>query len=179
MPLPAWIINDDHTSYTLQNLIIKGEVMGKKRFHSGLFIGVVIVIILVAVFVKAFIFSAKEQANSVVEEFYTHEQEGDFTKSWELFHPFMKEKWDKPAYINDRAHVFMGHFGAETFDFTIEYVDQFKEWKMSKDHKPIKGAYKFHVLQTYKGKYGKFNFEQDVFVVENKNKWQILWDYNQ
>ncbi len=153
--------------------------MGKKRFHSGVFIGVIIVvIILLAVFVKSVFFSAKDQANKVVEEFYTYEQKGDFTKSWELFHPYMKERWDKTAYINDRAHVFMGHFGAETFDYSIEFVDKFKEWKMSKDSKLFQIAYKFKVLQAYKGKYGKFTFQQEVYVVQNKDKWQILWDYN-
>lgn len=153
--------------------------MYKKQFRSGIFVGLIIVIILLIFLIRVIFFSPKHQANKVVDEFYTYEQEGDFTKSWKLFHPYMKEKWDKSTYINDRAHVFMGHFGAETFDFSIEYIDKVKGWKMSKEIKPFKEAYRFQVLQMYKGKYGKFNFEQDVYVVQNKGEWEILWDYNQ
>ncbi|EKN65178.1 hypothetical protein BABA_21076 [Neobacillus bataviensis LMG 21833] len=153
--------------------------MRKRQSRVGLFIGVFIVIILIIVMIKSMFFSAEEQAQRVVDEFYTYEQEGNFTDSWELFHPFMKERWEKSTYINDRAHVFMGHFGAETFDYSIEYLDKVEKWRMAKDKKPFKEAYHFQVLQMYKGKYGKFNFEQDVYVVKNKDSWGILWDYQQ
>ena len=39
-------------------------------------------------------------------------------------------------------------------------------------------AYKFTVMQTYKGKYGKFSFLQEVYVAKDEESWRILWDYN-
>lgn len=152
--------------------------MRKNKGQPVIFLGLIIAIILLIFLIRAVFFSPKHQAEKAVEEFYSYEQEGNFTDSWELFHPYMKERWDKSTYINDRAHVFMGHFGAETFDFSIEYIDEASGWKMSKDKKPFKTAYKFQVVQMYKGKYGTFNFVQEVYVVQNKGEWGILWDYN-
>ncbi|WP_249869099.1 hypothetical protein [Oceanobacillus saliphilus] len=53
----------------------------------------------------------------------------------------MKEKWSKTAYITDRAHVFMGHFGVETFDFAIEDVGKVDNWKMAEDSPALKEVY--------------------------------------
>jgi hypothetical protein len=50
-------------------------------------------------------------------EFYEYEQLEDYSRSWELFHSSMKERFPKGDYIQDCVHVFIGHFGADTFEF--------------------------------------------------------------
>ncbi|MGD7043275.1 hypothetical protein [Jeotgalibacillus proteolyticus] len=142
-----------------------------------LMIGAVLLFILFFSFVFRF-FSDEYQSKAVVEEFYEHEQKGDFTDSWELLHSFMKDRWNKGTFIQDRAHVFINHFGADTFQFTIEEADEIEDWKMAKDLPPVVKAHKFIVFQTYKGKYGKFSFIQEVYVAEEHGEWRILWDYN-
>lgn len=114
-----------------------------------------------------------------VDQFYSYEQDGNFADSWKLFHPYMKKKFPKPSFIQDRSHVFIGHFGAETFSYDIGEPEEIEGWTMEKEQKPFKIVYKFQVRQNYKGKYGAFSFQQDVFVVEHKEQWVILWDYNE
>jgi hypothetical protein len=124
--------------------------------------------------------SPERKAKGVVEEFYFHEADGDFSDSWELLHPFMKEKFSKTAYVQDRTHVFIGHFGAETFTYNVGEGKKLEGWSMEKGRSPFGTAYKYHVAQHYKGKYGKFSFQQDVYVTQDEEgKWHILWDYNQ
>lgn len=65
------------------------------------------------------ILSPSKKAESLVNDFYSFEQDGKYSDSWDLFHPFMKEKFPKLAFIQDRAHVFNGHFGSETFSHSI------------------------------------------------------------
>ena len=125
-----------------------------------------------------YLFSPSYKAKKVVEAFYTHEQSGDFADSWELLHPLMKERWSKTQFMTDRLHVFVGHFGTETFQFTIEEGNEIKDWKMTEEAEPFDIAYKFNVIQTYKGKYGKFSFLQEVYVAKDEEEWRILWDYN-
>ncbi|WP_249869128.1 hypothetical protein [Oceanobacillus saliphilus] len=124
------------------------------------------------------LFSPSQQAKNIVNAFYTYEQEAAFTESWELLHPLMQERWSKTAYITDRAHVFMGHFGVETFEFAVEDVGMVDSWKMTEDSPVLKDVYIFNVVQTYEGKYGKFHFSQAVYVVETEDSWRILWDYS-
>lgn len=118
------------------------------------------------------------QAVAAVEKFYDYEQKGSFSESWELFHPYMKQKFTKSAFIQDRAHVFIGHFGAETFTYEISEAEEFEKWKPDASQKTIKNGYKVIVTQSYNGRYGKFHFQQDVYVVKHKGEWTILWDYN-
>ncbi|MFB5662684.1 hypothetical protein [Alteribacillus sp. HJP-4] len=122
-------------------------------------------------------FSPGYRSHQVVEEFYTHEQDSHYSESWELLHPLMKERWGKGTWMQDRAHVFNNHFGAETFDFTIEKVDKVKGWRMEQESRRFEVAYQFHVEQTYSGKYGTFAFLQEVYVVKGKKDWKVLWDY--
>ena len=148
-----------------------------KRFLSGIL--VLAGIFAVFLIIRSAIFSSTGEAQEVVDEFYGYEQEGDFANSWGLFHSSMKKKFSKGNYIQDRAHVFMNHFGVETFSYTIGELEELKDWKMSKTGPSLKNVYKVPVTQTYKGKYGNFDLEQEVFVTEEKGKWRILWDYNQ
>ncbi|TYR79332.1 hypothetical protein FZC66_14570 [Priestia megaterium] len=123
--------------------------------------------------------SSTYQAKSTVEEFYTLEQEGNFSDSWELFHSAMKERFPKGAYIQDRAHVFLNHFGVDTFSYEVKDVQKVEQWKMTNEMEAFKEVYEIQIVQTYKGKYGNFNLHQLVFAVKEKGEWKIAWDYKQ
>lgn len=156
--------------------------MARKTVRSKrIIVGMLLMISLIILFllIKGAFFSPGNQAVAVVEEFYQYEQAGEFSKSWSLFHSAMKEKFPKGYYIQDRAHVFMNHFGVETFTFTLEKPEALKKWKLSKTSLAMKNVYKILVTQTYKGKYGNFDLKQEVYVIEEKGKWKIAWDYNQ
>jgi hypothetical protein len=156
--------------------------MARKTVRSkGMLVGILLTISVFILFlvIKGAFFSAGKQAVAVVEEFYQYEQAAEFSKSWSLFHSAMKEKFSKGNYIQDRAHVFMNHFGVETFTYTLEKPEELKKWKLSKDSPTMKNVYKILVTQTYKGKYGNFDLKQEVYVIQEKGKWKIAWDYNQ
>jgi hypothetical protein len=144
-------------------------------FKLFLTLSAVIILILL---LKPLFFSSEKEVRAVVDSFYTYEQEGQYSSSWELFHSSMKKRFTKGHYIQDRAHVFMNHFGVETFTYTLGEPEKLKTWKMSEDSSPFKSVYKVTVIQTFKGKYGNFDLEQDIFVVKEKEDWRILWDYN-
>ncbi|MBM7690789.1 hypothetical protein JOC77_000192 [Peribacillus deserti] len=152
--------------------------MYRKRNAAIIFIAFVVALLLLILSVRI-LFSPVNGAKSTVNDFYQYEAKGEYSKSWSFLHPLMKERWPKAAYIQDRVHVFIGHFGTDTFTFTIDGGDKIKKWKMAKGMPPFKTVYQFQVTQHYKGKYGKFKFIQDVYIVKNKGKWEILWDYNQ
>ncbi|SDM36063.1 hypothetical protein SAMN05518871_10135 [Psychrobacillus sp. OK028] len=154
--------------------------MMRKRPGNKLLLFVIISICSLLVLISSinYLFSPSYKAKKVVEAFYTYEQSADFADSWELLHPVMKERWSKTQFMTDRLHVFIGHFGTETFQFKIEEAKQIKNWKMAKETKPFDVVYKFNVIQTYKGKYGKFSFVQEVYVAKDDEEWRILWDYN-
>jgi hypothetical protein len=149
---------------------IKGFVMGMVLLGC---------IVIVFMLIRGAWFSPDEEAATVVEEFYLYEQEGEFASSWELFHSNMKERFGKGHYIQDRAHVFMNHFGVETFDFAMSEPEKIDQWKMSKTGPAMKNVYKILVTQTYKGTYGNFDLTQEVFAVQEEGEWKIVWDYNQ
>ena len=154
--------------------------MMKRRLQLPIipiFIGILILVLLLII-LRVFLFGFSNQATETVEKFYEYEQEGNFSDSWNLFHPYMKQKFTKSAFIQDRAHVFIGHFGAETFTYEISKAEKFDKWKPADGQNAVKNGYKIIVTQKYNGKYGKFNFQQEVYVVMHKGKWTILWDYN-
>ncbi|WP_049665070.1 hypothetical protein [Bacillus sp. FJAT-27231] len=130
-------------------------------------------------FVRGLFTSPSEQAQKVVDDFYRYEQEGNFSKSWEMFHPFIKEKFTKGHYVQERAQVFINHFGVESFSYTLGEPEELEKWRVSADGPELSFVYKVPVVQVYKGKYGNFSLHQDVFVVQEKENWFILWDYNQ
>lgn len=153
----------------------KSVQMKRLVIGIGLLVGIVIIFLLV----RGSMGSPDGEAVAVVEEFYRYEQEGEFSSSWSLFHSTMKERFTKGFYIQDRAHVFMNHFGVETFDFKMSEPEHMEDWKMTEDSPTMKNVYKILVTQTYKGKYGNFDLQQEVFAVQEKEKWKIVWDYNQ
>lgn len=98
-------------------------------------LGVAVFLALIALGIWMFqftFFSPSHQAKSAVKEFYTLEQEGNFSESWNLFHSSMKKKWTKGAYIQDRAHVFLNHFGVDTFTYPLKMLKKERagRWKM-------------------------------------------------
>jgi hypothetical protein len=139
---------------------------------------IMIVIAFISIAVRAVWLSPSNSAEAVVDQFYSYEQKNNYSDSWELFHPFMQEKFPKTAFIQDRSHVFIGHFGAESFNYTVSKAKKVENWKAAKGEPAFKVAYHFQVTQTYNGKYGKFSFIQEVYTVKHKGKWLILWDYN-
>lgn len=153
--------------------------MLKKRNHPGILLLLLLIAGTFIFMLARLLFSSpSSEAKSVVEQFYAFEQDANFSASWGLFHPYMKEKFTKAAYIQDRTHVFMGHFGAETFSYEISEAEHIEGWRAAKGEKSFKSAYKFEVTQMYTGKYGKFSFIQEVYVVEQKKKLVILWNFN-
>ncbi|MCM3763563.1 hypothetical protein [Neobacillus niacini] len=150
-----------------RSILLKGIILGTLVFAA------------VAMLVRCVFVSSEGEAVDVVNEFYRYEQEGDFSNSWDLFHSSMRKKFTKGDYIQDRAHVFMNHFGVETFTYTLGEAEKLDKWRISKDGPAMKNVYKVPVTQTYKGKYGNFDLMQEVFVVEEKDEWKIMWDYNQ
>ncbi|OCA87771.1 hypothetical protein A8F94_07945 [Bacillus sp. FJAT-27225] len=152
--------------------------MYKRKRPALLVVGLILVAIVGYFIVLAV--SPSQKAKRVVDEFYSFEQEGNFGDSWNLLHSVMKKKWLKTTYITDRSHVFIGHFGADTFEYSIGDAEKVSGWRMSKDTPVFKKAYKFEVIQEYRGKYGNFAFLQYVYVVKNKRgDYEIIWDYNQ
>ncbi|MFE7063727.1 hypothetical protein ACFVAD_16380 [Sutcliffiella sp. NPDC057660] len=126
---------------------------------------------------SSILISAEGKAERVVEDFYAFEQEGDYGRSWELLHSSLHDKFSRGSYIQDRAHVFNGHFGAETFTYEVSDAEKLNKWKMEKGGKVFETAFEFEVVQTYQGKYGHFEFVQYVYVVEEKDEWKVVWDY--
>ncbi|WP_141431105.1 hypothetical protein [Bacillus sp. 03113] len=154
--------------------------MRRRRSPRILLVAAALIIVLgLFLFLRLIFYSPSQEVTRAVDRFYQYEQAGDFAKSWELFHPVMKMKFSKGVYIQDRAHVFMNHFGVETFQYTFAKPEKIKGWKMSKDSETFKLVYKVPVVQEFRGKYGHFDIHQDVFVVEGKDGWMVLWDYNQ
>lgn len=123
--------------------------------------------------------SPEEQATEAVEAFYTYEQNADFTDSWEMFHPYMKERFTKTHYLQERAHVFMDHFDVDTFAFTVGSATEMENWQPEEEEDPIEEVYNVPVEMHYKGKYGNFTLAQDVYATEVDDEWTILWDYKQ
>ncbi|MCT2537005.1 hypothetical protein NC661_18475 [Aquibacillus koreensis] len=149
-----------------------------RRQQGLLIIGVAIAFIIFIVVFIMIQLSPSHQAKEIVEAFYVYEEEGKFADSWDLFHSQMKSRFDKAHYIQDRAHVFMNHFGVTTFSFELSGVNEMNNWKMSSDAKPIGTVYEVVVTQSYKGDYGNFSIVQSIYATKEEGDWKVLWDYN-
>lgn len=119
----------------------------------------------------------ESQAKRTVEAFYNYEEKSDFASAWELFHPLMKQRFTRRGYIQDRNHVFMGHFDVSTFEYTVGDPKLLKTWKMSREADPLTEVYRIPITQTFKSKFGTFTLSQDVFVTNEEDEWVILWSY--
>jgi hypothetical protein len=142
------------------------------------FIFVIIGLIIVGVIILLItIFFSQNRPESVVREFYEYEQKGDFGSAWELFYSTMKERFPKNGYVTERSHIYMGHYGVTTFDFTVSNAEKIKNWKMTKDGPKFKEVYKVKVEQTFLSKFGTFTIQQDVYVMKEKDQWKIAWEF--
>ncbi|WP_373893502.1 hypothetical protein ACUL41_05040 [Virgibacillus natechei] len=154
--------------------------MKKGRGKGLLFVFLLVMII--AIIVTVYILrttSPERQAETAVEAFYTFEQEGAFSDSWEMFHPLMQEKFSKAHYLENRPHVFMNHFDVTTFTYSISDAQKVNNWKMEADAEPIDVVYHVQVSQHFNSKYGNLTIVQDVYVVMWEEEWRVMWDYGE
>lgn len=114
----------------------------------------------------------------VLEQFYQYEQAGDFGSSWELFHPQMKEKFKKDSYIQQRAHVFMQHFGVSTFEYQLGQATELTDWEMSPGATKLAEVIKIPATLSYYSSFGDFVIQQDVFLAVDQDQYTILWAYS-
>ncbi|UCZ52839.1 hypothetical protein LGQ02_18975 [Bacillus shivajii] len=146
----------------------------RSSFKLLFVIGTAMVIAIIVMLVL--FFSPSHQAKNAVDKFYSLEQEWDFSSSWNMLHPQMKERFTRGHYIQDRSHVFMNHFGVDTFSYSLSRAKKINNWRKMEESEPLT-VYKVTVTKKYKGKYGNFRMIQDVFAAKEDNKWKILWDY--
>ncbi|QYR20601.1 hypothetical protein KZ483_22830 [Paenibacillus sp. sptzw28] len=114
---------------------------------------------------------------AMVEQFYKYEQAGDFGSAWELFDPLMQQRFSKPVYIQNRAHIIMQDFGVKTFQFHAEKPKLLTGWKMSSDADEIAEVYQIDVTQFFHTPYGNFKIVQSCFASEASGEWRLLWSY--
>ncbi|TDL78982.1 hypothetical protein [Peribacillus frigoritolerans] len=112
-----------------------------------------------------------------VELFYTAEQTGNFGGAWDLFHPLMQDRFTKNAYVTERSHIYMSHYGVTTFSFEVLKQKKVRRWRMAKGAPVFNEARLIKVRQTFKSKFGTFDVLQDVYVVKEKGDWKIVWEY--
>jgi hypothetical protein len=119
---------------------------------------------------------SQSEQKQVIDQFYKHEQKGDFGSSWTLFHSIMKERFSKNAYVTERSHIYMGHFGVQTFDYQIGDVQKIDNWH-NPHTKQKETAYQTEVHLYFKIKFGTFTIVQSVFAVKENEKWRVIWEY--
>lgn len=136
------------------------------------------VILLVLLLIRIFSGISDSSPKDVVKAFYLYEQDGDFGSAWELFHPIMQDRFSKNAYVTERSHIYMSHYGVETFSFELGEEEDVQNWKMSKDTEKFPNAYRVEVEQTFKSKFGTFTVNQDIYVVKEEDEWKIVWEFN-
>lgn len=152
------------------------------RFHMNKKVGLTILLLLILILAVTIYFllhdNPEHRAEEAVNVFYSYEQNGEYAASWAMFHPLMQKKFPKADYIEDRAHVFMNHFGVTSFTYSLGDASEVHDWQMDKESDAIDIVYKVTVSQVYEGKYGKFTIVQDVYVTWLDEEWRVLWDYN-
>ena len=149
----------------------------RSAIRLPIIIVVVVVILLVIMIGRVMSGLGKQDPEDVVAAFYRYEQEGDFGSAWELFHPVMQERFSKNAYVTERSHIYMSHYGVETFSFELGKEEDVQNWKMAKDAEEFEYASRVEVEQTFKSKFGIFKVIQDIYVVEEEDGWRIVWAF--
>ncbi|WP_066192202.1 hypothetical protein [Gracilibacillus timonensis] len=139
---------------------------------------VLVILILLFVFLLLYLFSDERQAVKVADTFYQHEQQGDFGDSWGLFHSSMKERFSKSEYVQDRAHVFLEHFGVTAFDYQLSEAEKVKDYQVN-ENTSLQTAYRLTATYIYESKYGYLEISQPVFLVQEEGEWCVTWEYNQ
>ncbi|GGD75978.1 hypothetical protein [Paenibacillus nasutitermitis] len=121
--------------------------------------------------------SDSSKALEAVEQFYKYEQVGDFGSAWELFHPFMQQRFAKSDYIQRRAHIIMQDFGVRTFEFHTGTPKRISDWRMSQEAELIAEVYEIEVTEIFHSPYGNFRIVQPCFAAYFSGKWTLLWSY--
>jgi hypothetical protein len=116
-------------------------------------------------------------AKKTVDDFYRLEQAGDYGSSWELFHSQMKLKFNKDTYIQRRSHVFMQDFGVKTFEYKLGDVRTRRNWKISSEAPMLDKVYEVPVIMAFRTAFGNFEIHQNVYVIQEDQKWKVLWSY--
>jgi hypothetical protein len=146
----------------------------QQRFIQLIIIGAAIVLVMSLLIAMI----PSNSGVNVIKAFYKHEQKQEFWNSYELFHPYMKERFTREHYIDRRIHIFVNHFGVETYDLEFGQSKKIKNWKMSDDHEPLEEVYKVPVTKTYESTFGRFSIVQNVYSVKEDGNWYVLWDYH-
>lgn len=139
-------------------------------------VGIILMIVLI-VSVRLFSSFADNDPEDVVATFYHDEQEGDFGSAWELFHPVMQERFSKNAYVTERSHIYMSHYGVTTFEYEIVEEEEIQNFKMAGDKETFPTSNRMTVEQQFKSKFGNFTILQDVYTVQHEGEWRIVWEY--
>jgi hypothetical protein len=142
-----------------------------------LLIIMIVIIVLVIMMIRVLPGFGEEDPVEIVEAFYQYEQEGDFGSAWELFHPMMQERFSKNGYVTERSHIYMSHYGVETFSFKLSEAEEVQNWKMAEDEEKIPTAFRIEVQQTFNSKFGTFTVVQEVYVVKVEEVWVIVWEF--
>lgn len=137
----------------------------------------IVVLLLIFVAVKVLPSLGERGPEDVVEAFYLFEKEGDFGSAWELFHPSMQARFSKNAYVTERSHIYMSHFGVDTFSYELDGEEEVENFKMVKDGEVFPIAYYVEVSQTFKSKFGTFTVIQDVYAVKHEEEWKVVWNF--
>lgn len=151
--------------------------MRKKRPSFLLFIGGVIVIAILVLFTFSFFGRQSATPKGLVDQFYQYEQKGDFGSAWDLFHAEMKERFSKNAYVTERSHIYMSHFGVTTFAYSIVGEEELAKWKMAEAGPLFTNVTKVTVELQFHSKFGVFTMIQDVFVVKEDGSLKLLWEF--
>lgn len=122
--------------------------------------------------------SRESELQETVHAFYVAEQQGDFGSAWELFHSDMHKRFSKESYIETRAHVFLNHFGVQTFQFTMEEPELVGEWRMDENSSKLVHVYKINVQSIFQSPiFGRFELSQACYLAQEDGHWRMLWDY--
>lgn len=126
-----------------------------------------------------FLFSAifgPGKPEDAVQQFYEYEQQGNYDKAWELFHPEMQSRFNKEDYGKAREEVY-NVYNASSFKFELADPEKEKNWSMTEKGKTFSEAYRIEATQQFKSKWGRFSVVQDVYAVKENDEWKILWEY--
>ncbi|QGH36962.1 hypothetical protein GI584_07860 [Gracilibacillus salitolerans] len=153
----------------------------RKNRQIIILLGLIFSLALVALVVFSIMhfFSTEREVEKVAVQFYEYEQNGDFSNSWEMFHSSMKNRFDKSDYIQDRAHVFLEHFGVKTFDFTLSDPVKIENYKLNTNLANTQTVYRIVVTYIYQSKYGYLEIDQPIILTEEDREWRILWEYEE
>lgn len=151
--------------------------MRRRSNKLPLIIVIIVIIVLLIITVRFLTGFGEKGPEDVVDAFYQYEKEGDFGSAWELFHPSMQERFTKNAYVTERSHIYMSHYGVDTFTFDLDGEEEVENIRMEKDGEVFQTAYYMKVHQTFKSKFGTFTISQDVYAVKHEEEWKVVWNF--